>query len=86
MSEISEAITADNSKAQKVIINNLSTITKNILNDYIKENSIGGLAKLKLSDVDRVVDNGLKQEKKYKNFGGYGKRICNFTKEFQSNV
>ncbi len=63
MSEISEAITADNSKAQKVIINNLSTITKNILNDYIKENSIGGLAKLKLSDVDRVVDNGLKQEK-----------------------
>ena len=36
MSEISEAITADNSKAQKVIINNLSTITKNILNDYIK--------------------------------------------------
>ena len=33
MSEISEAITADNSKAQKVIINNLSTITKNILVD-----------------------------------------------------
>ena len=66
MSEISEAITADNSKAQKVIINNLSTITKNILNDYIKENSIGGFAKLKLSDVDSVVDNGLKQEKNIK--------------------
>lgn len=66
MSEISEAITADNSKAQKVIINNLSTITKNILNDYIKENSIGGFAKLKLSDVDSVVDNGLKQENNIK--------------------
>ena len=82
MSEISEAITADNSKAQKVIINNLSTITKNILNDYIKENSIGGLAKLKLSDVDRVVDNGLKQEKNIKILAAMEKEFVISQKNF----
>ena len=82
MSEISEAITADNSKAQKVIINNLSTITKNILNDYIKENSIGGFAKLKLSDVDRVVDNGLKQEKNIKILAAMEKEFVISQKNF----
>ena len=82
MSEISEAITADNSKAQKVIINNLSTITKNILNDYIKENSIGGFAKLKLSDVDSVVDNGLKQEKNIKILAAMEKEFVISQKNF----
>lgn len=82
MSEISEAITADNSKAQKVIINNLSTITKNILNDYIKENSIGGFAKLKLSDVDNVVDNGLKQEKNIKILAAMEKEFVISQKNF----
>lgn len=59
MSEISSAITADTSVAQTDLLNNLATITKNILNDYISENQVGGFATIKLSQVDSLVQNGL---------------------------
>jgi len=59
MKEISDAITTDTSSAKNLFLNNLSTIMKNILNNYIKENSVGGFAKINLSDVDEVVENGL---------------------------
>ena len=63
MTEISEAITADTSKAQSLVVNNLSTIAKNILNDYIKENEVGGFATIKLSQVDTIVSQGLNNKK-----------------------
>ena len=59
MKEISDAITTDTSSAKNLFLNNLSTIMKNILNNYIKENEVGGFAKINLSDVDNVVENGL---------------------------
>ena len=59
MKEISNAITTDTSSAQNLFLNNLSTIMKNILNNYIKENEVGGFAKISLSDVDEVVSKGL---------------------------
>lgn len=59
MKEISDAITTDTSSAKNLLLNNLSTIMKNILNNYIKENEVGGFAKINLSDVDNVVENGL---------------------------
>lgn len=66
MSEISSAITSDNSKAQKLVLNNLSTITKNILNDYIDENEVAGFATIKLSDVEKIVSEGLEKNKNKK--------------------
>ena len=62
MTEISNAITADTAGAQKTFLDNLSTITKNILNDYISENQFGGVAFIKLSDVQTVVDKGLAKD------------------------
>ncbi len=62
MTEISGAITGDYTAAQTTFVNNLSTITKNILNDYIAENSVGGVAFLKLSEVQSVVNQGLARE------------------------
>ena len=59
MKEISDAITTDTSSAKNLFLNNLSTIMKNILNNYIKENEVGGFAKISLSDVDEVVSKGL---------------------------
>ena len=59
MKEILDAITTDTSSAKNLFLNNLSTIMKNILNNYIKENEVGGFAKINLSDVDNVVENGL---------------------------
>ena len=59
MKEISDAITTDTSSAKNLFLNNLSIIMKNILNNYIKENEVGGFAKINLSDVDNVVENGL---------------------------
>lgn len=62
MKEISNAITADTSKAQAMFISNLSTITKNILNDYVARNQVGGFATIKLSEVENIVTNGLAME------------------------
>ena len=62
MTEISNAITADTAGAQTTFLNNLSTITKNILNDYISENQVGGVAFIKLSEVQNIVNNGLAKD------------------------
>ena len=63
ISEISGAITANTKGAHEAFLTNLSTITKNILNDYINENQVAGMAFLKLSDVENVVKKGLASEK-----------------------
>lgn len=56
MTEISSAITADTSNAQKAFSDTLATITKNMLNNYIKENEVAGIATIALADVDTIVD------------------------------
>ena len=56
MNEISSAITADTTKSQEAFRNTLNTLTKDLLNKYIKENEVGGMAILKQSDVDKVVN------------------------------
>ena len=63
MTEISSAITADTKNAQTTFLNNLSTITKNILNDYVEENQVAGMAMIKLSEVEKIVSNGLAKDK-----------------------
>ena len=62
INQISGSITANTKGAHETFLNNLSTITKNILNDYIEENQIFGMASLKLSDVEKVVNKGLASE------------------------
>lgn len=62
MTEISDAITADTAGAQQTFLSNLSTITKNILNDYISENQVGGVTFIKLSEVQTIVNNGLAKD------------------------
>ena len=56
MNEISSAITADTTKSQEAFRNTLNTLTKDLLNKYIKENEVGGMAILKQSDVEKVVN------------------------------
>ena len=63
INEISGAITANTKGAHETFLSNLSTITKNILNDYINENQTAGMVFLKLSDVESVVNKGLASEK-----------------------
>jgi len=55
MTEISSAITADTGAAQVAFTNTLVTLTKDLLNQYIDENSTVGVAVMKLSDVDTRV-------------------------------
>lgn len=55
MTEISNAITTDTSKAQSAFSNTLVTLTKNLLNDYIDKNGTAGIATIKLSEVENVV-------------------------------
>ena len=62
MSEISSAITTDTSKAQKAFIDTLSTLTTNLLNDYISKNATAGIATITLGDVDKVVNEFMEQE------------------------
>ena len=65
MEEISKAITADTAGAEKAFTDTLSSITKNILNDYVSDNQLAGsgMAAIKLSDVEKVVNEGLAKEK-----------------------
>lgn len=56
MNEISSAITADTTKSQEAFRNTLNTLTKELLNKYIKENEVAGMAILKQSDVEKVVN------------------------------
>lgn len=63
MEEISNSITADISVAQNEFTNNLGIILKNILDDYIAENEVNGMATIKLSEANKIVNNGLESEK-----------------------
>ena len=62
ITEISSSITADPSKAQTAFLSTLSSLTKNLLNDYIKEKGTGGMAIIKLSEVDALVNAHLAKE------------------------
>ena len=62
MNEISGAITADTATAQKTFLDNLAKITKNILNDYVSEKQVAGMATMKLSEVQSVVTKGLAKD------------------------
>lgn len=58
MAEISNSITADASKAKTAYINTLATMATNMLNNYIADNKndmLGGVAIIKMGDVDKVV-------------------------------
>ena len=55
MTEISSAITTDTSKAQSAFTSTLVTLTTNLLNNYINENAVAGVATMKLSDVENEV-------------------------------
>lgn len=60
ITEISSSITADTSKAQTEFKDILATLTKNLLNDYITKNEKMGMATIKLSDVDSIVNEYMK--------------------------
>lgn len=65
MGEISSAITVDTTEAQGRLLNNLSEIFKNLLTTYIEQNEeelLPGVAKIKLEDIDNIVDNYLNNE------------------------
>ena len=63
IAEISGVITANTQGAHKTFLDNLSTITKNILNDYVETNQVAGMSSLKASEVQDVVNKGLASEK-----------------------
>ena len=62
MTQISNAITTDTTKAQTAFNNNLTKLTTNLLNDYINKNAVAGVATMKLSDVDNVINEYLNSE------------------------
>ena len=62
MGEISSAITADTSKSQQAFIDTLNKLTKDLLNKYIEENEVAGIATIKQSDVEKVVNDFMKLE------------------------
>lgn len=55
MKQISSAITTDTTKAKEAFTTTLTTLTKNMLNDYIDKNQVAGVATIKLVDVEKVV-------------------------------
>lgn len=62
ITEISSSITADTSKAQTEFKDTLATLTKSLLNDYIAKNEKMGMATIKLSDVDSIVNEYMKTD------------------------
>ena len=62
MAEISSAITTDTTKAQKAFIDTLTTLTIDMLNEYITNNQTAGVAVIKLSDVETIVNNFMEKE------------------------
>ena len=56
MTEISSAITTDTTKSQAAFSDTLVTLTKDLLNKYIEENQVAGMAIIKQSDVEKVVN------------------------------
>ena len=62
MTEISSAITTDTTNAQTDFTNTLKTLTINILNDYIAKNEVAGIATIKLSDVEKLVNESMEND------------------------
>ena len=62
MKEISSAITTDTTKAQVAFTDTLTTLTTNLLNEYISKNEKAGVATIKLSDVDTIVNEFMAQD------------------------
>ena len=62
MTQISKAITTDTTKAQAAFKDTLVNITTNMLKDYISKNSVAGIATIKLSDVDIIVNEAMSSE------------------------
>ena len=65
MTEISSAITADTSEAEKRVSEPLVSMVTDMLNQYIEENKnpmMGGMAMISMSQVDSVVDTFLAKE------------------------
>ena len=58
--EISSAITTDTSKAKAAYLDGLKKLTKNILTDHVNSKGTAGVAMIKLSEIDKIVDEGLK--------------------------
>ena len=56
MGEISKAITTDTAKAETAFNETLATLAKEMLNGYIEEKGMAGMAFIKMSDVDAVVN------------------------------
>ncbi len=58
MGDISAAITADTTAAESAFNNTLATLATNMFNDYIEEpkDTFNGVAVIKMSDVDAVVN------------------------------
>ena len=72
MTEISSAITADTSEAEKRIADPLVSMATTMLQDYIAENAnplMGGMATISMSQVDSVVDTFLAKEENQVVFG-----------------
>lgn len=61
MTEISNAITTDTTKAEAAFSSTLVTLTKNLLNEYIEDNGVAGVASLKQSEVDTIVNEYLEK-------------------------
>ena len=66
MAEISSAITTDTTKTQKAFIDTLEDFTKELLNKYIDEKQVAGIAILKQSDVEKVVNDFMALDKTQK--------------------
>jgi len=62
MTQISSAITTDTTEPQKAFITSLTTLTTNILNNYINKNQVAGIATIKLSDVEAIVNDYMKTD------------------------
>ena len=62
MGQISSAITTDTTKAQKAFTTTLSSLTTNLLKDYITKNAVAGVASIKLSDVPKVVNDYMQSD------------------------
>ena len=62
MSEISSAITTDTSKAQTAFTDTLVNLVTDMLNEYITNNQTAGVAVIKLSDVETIVNDFMNKE------------------------
>ena len=62
MKEISLAITTDTSKAKETFVNNLGTLTSELLNSYIDKKGQNGIVTIKSSDIDSIVNEYLNSD------------------------